>query len=97
MKQRFTPGSKSTILKMISSQINGDYSKCRCIPEEYHKTNTAMNIPLQSNVTRISNILSNSLGGKVQFGNNGTPIITDSLGNAAGQPGGGRFPIRNKF
>lgn len=97
MKQRFTPGSKSTILKMITSQINGDYSKCRCIPEQYYKTNTAMNTPLQSNTIRRSNILSNSLGGKIQFGNNGNPVVTDSLGNVAGQPGGGRFPLRNKF
>ena len=56
-----------------------------------------MNTPLQSNTIRRSNILSNSLGGKIQFGNNGNPVVTDSLGNVAGQPGGGRFPLRNKF
>jgi hypothetical protein len=52
-----------------------------------------------SNKQRQSQIITSSVGGRVQFGNYylGQPVVANYLGNYEGQPGGSGAPVRNRF
>ena len=58
---------------------------------------TGWNDPSQTENLRISQILSNNLGGKIQWGNFGISAKVNYLGKVEGQPGGGEKPLRNRF
>jgi len=73
------------------------YNNCRkktgCFTNIYSPLSSQGNNPNISTTERISQILnSKSLGGKVQFVENG-----DINGQRQGQPGGVRPPLRNRF
>ncbi len=97
----FTPGNKAHIRKLIeyeSKMVSGDpYYFCNCFTERFDKQFNGVNNPFQTENQRISQILSNNLGGKLTFGNFGIANQIDYLGNIEGQSGGSKRPPRNKF
>ena len=71
---------------------------CFCINQPIvPKFKTGINNPMQTTVQRISHELQYPLGGRITFGILGKPIELNYLGGIAGQPGGSKTPIRNKF
>lgn len=94
-KISFIPGS--TFKANNTYLIYKKYESCRCIQPYYSKNKTGYNNPLQTTNMRISQSVTNNLGGRITFGNFGTPAIVDYLGSIEGQPGGSLRPLRNKF
>jgi hypothetical protein len=90
--------SKIAYYNLASSFVGGnpDYF-CECFHDKVNRAKQGYNDPTQSNSTRVSQILTTSLGGKITFGNFGTPAQITYLGGIAGQPGGSPRPLRNKF
>lgn len=76
--------NSKSILKQTPNQIY-----CQCVKEEYKKFSTAENNPNISTNMRISQVVQNSLGGNVRFGNN------DYLGYFP--PSTSPPPLRNRF
>ena len=105
MSLSFTPGKKTHLRRLIEyqskleSQSTGGnaYIYCNCFTERFDKQYNGLNNPFQTENQRISQILTNTLGGRLTFGNFGTPNQIDNLGNIEGQPGGSKRPPRNKF
>jgi len=107
-QRQFTPGKNSNSSKLIhyvaeynarfpnSSQLN-----CACIPDKYDKRTIGSASPSikQSNSRRVSQIITSSRGGRIQYGNFylGQPLIINSLGRSEGMPGGSGAPPINKF
>ena len=94
-KISFIPGS--TLKSNNTYLIYKKYESCRCLQQNYSKTITGYNNPLQTTNMRISQAITNNLGGRTTFGNFGTPAIVNYLGSIEGQPGGSFRPLRNKF
>ena len=61
------------------------------------QTRDFFRVTFQSENTRISQILSRTLGGKITFGNLNNPVVINYLGGWEGQPNGIPRPLRNKF
>lgn len=105
MSLNFTPGKKAHLRRLIEYQskiesqlvAGNPYYFCNCFSERFDKQYNGTNNPFQTENERISQILSNSLGGRITFGNFGQPYQIDYLGNIEGQPGGSKKPPRNKF
>jgi hypothetical protein len=97
MTLSFIPGRRANIKKLYNYNIYKDYSTCTCIQEKVNQVKTGWNDPLQNENLRISQILSNNLGGKIQWGNFGISAKVNYLGKVEGQPGGGEKPLRNRF
>ena len=70
---------------------------CGCIPQQANNIKQGWNDPSQTENTRISQILTGTLGGKTTFGNAYKPVVINYLGGWEGQPGGLPKPLRNKF
>lgn len=97
MAPSFIPGSKSRFNKLYTYTIYKNFDVCNCIQQEVDRRKSGWNDPLQTENMRISQIASNNLGGKITWGNFGTPIKLNYLGRAEGQPGGSLQPLRNRF
>ena len=107
-QRSFIPGnnkSTSRIIKYIA-EFNRLYPEknintCYCVPNKYDK-NTPSSVSSSykiSNYQRISQIINNSKGGNIQFGNFylGQPLNINYLGRIEGMPGGSGSPPINKF
>ena len=97
MTLSFIPGRQANIKKLYTYTVYKEFDTCNCIQEKVNLVKTGWNDPLQTENLRISQILSNNLGGKIQWGNFGLPAKVNYLGKVEGQPGGGERPLRNKF
>jgi hypothetical protein len=93
----FFPGSKPRIKKLYTYNIYSEYPTCECIQEKAQKIKTGYNNPTQTENQRISQILSNTLGGRITYGNVGIPVEINYLGRQEGHLGGSLTPLRNKF
>jgi hypothetical protein len=111
----FTPGNKSYAKRMINynavyNKLNANSlnynlqpnSKCGgCIGEIHNKNINGSDSPSSrlSYNTRISQIITTSLGGKTQYGNFylGNPLNINCFGRVEGMPGGFGSPPINKF
>ena len=93
----FLPGSKPKFNKIYTYTIYKNYDTCTCIQEKVNTIKSGYNNPLQTENVRISQLLQNSLGGKITFGNLGIPSKVNYLGRVEGQPGGSLQALRNKF
>jgi hypothetical protein len=80
----------------IANDLTSD-ELCGCIQEKANQIKQGWNTPLQTQNTRISQILTGTLGGKTTFGNYNKPVTVNYLGGWEGQPGGLPRPLRNKF
>ena len=71
------PGNKSHIRRLIdySSDITLLEKKiiCRCFRDKVNKTMQSYNDSSETSATRVSNIVSSTLGGKTTFGNFNRP------------------------
>ena len=107
---RFTPGNKGNLKLFINKEfikqyyspfniINNDIKDtlCGCIQQKANKQKQGWNNPSQTENTRISGILTGTLGGRTTFGNFNRPVAINYLGSWEGQPGGSIKPPRNKF
>lgn len=104
----FTPGRKSNLRLFINQSYiqqfyrtnqninNADRTFCGCQPQA-NKIKQGWNDPSQTENTRISQILTGTLGGKITFGNFYKPVTINYLGGWEGQPGGLPRPLRNRF
>ena len=70
---------------------------CGCIQQRANLTKQGWNDPSQTENTRVSRILTGTLGGKTTFGNFNRPATVNYLGSWEGQPGGSFRPPRNNF
>ena len=70
---------------------------CGCIQQRANIGNQGYNDRMQTENRRVSQILTNSLGGRIMYGTFNRPIIVNYLGGSPGQPGGIPRPIRNSF
>jgi hypothetical protein len=99
----FTPGKKANLRRMIkyqsvlNSKNTTETTECSCFADKKDNFNNNYNDSTQSENTRVSQILSSSLGGRITFGNRYIPYKTTFLGGIEGQPGGIPRPLRNKF
>ena len=107
---RFTPGNNGNLKLFINKEfikqyyspfniINNDIKDtlCGCIQQKANKQKQGWNNPSQTENTRISGILTGTLGGRTTFGNFNRPVAINYLGSWEGQPGGSIKPPRNKF
>ena len=102
---RFTPGNKANLRSIINKayivQLNNlnvnNELLCRCVPQQSNSIKQGWNNPSQTENTRISQILTGTLGGKITYGNFYKPVPVNYLGGWEGQPGGVSRPLRNKF
>ena len=93
----FIPGATPRLKKLYIYSIYKNANTCQCIQQQSNNAKTGGNDPTQVENKRISQILSNNLGGKITWGNYGIPIALNYLGGIEGQPGGTLKPLRNKF
>jgi hypothetical protein len=107
---RFTPGNKGNLRLFMNKAFIKQYYKsfnstnditegtlCGCISQQANSIKQGLNDPSQSENSRISQILTRSLGGKITFGNLNNPVVINYLGGWEGQPNGTLKPLRNKF
>jgi hypothetical protein len=97
IRQYYQAFNTSQIFENINNEddiTNG--TLCGCIPQRANIIKQGLNDPSQSENVRISQILTRSLGGKIQFGNLNTSFVIGG-GGWEGQPGGLPKPLRNKF
>lgn len=97
MSLAFFPGSKPRFKKLYTYNIYKEFPTCDCIQEKANNIKTGYNNPSQTENRRISQILSSNLGGRITYGNMGTPVETNYLGRQEGHLGGSLAPLRNKF
>jgi hypothetical protein len=97
MQRYFIPGSHPKFTKLYTYYIYKESDTCDCIQQKVNAIKTGWNDPTQTENTRIAQAVSNNLGGKIVWGNYGTPAPLNYLGRVEGQPGGGGKPLRNKF
>jgi hypothetical protein len=93
----FIPGSKPKFNKLYNYVIYKNYDECACIQEKVNTIKTGYNNPLQTENDRISQTISNNLGGKITFGNFGIPAKINYLGRVEGQIGGSLRALKNKY
>ena len=97
MNQTFIPGAQQKFRKVYTYVIFKNFNTCNCIQQKVNNVKTGWNNPIQTENMRVSQILSNNLGGKITWGNGGIPTKVNYLGRTEGQPGGIIGPLRNKF
>jgi hypothetical protein len=81
------------------------YENCACIQEKVNQIKTGYNDPIQPQNLRVSQLITQSVGGRTTFGNIGLGLgrganartFNTYLGGIEGQPGGSPRPIRNRF
>jgi hypothetical protein len=101
---QFRPGNKSNMRKIIDkmalctdSSCQDIFNKCLCFTDKVDKTNTGYTDSSQTQNGRITQLVTQSLGGRTTFGNIGLRTNNTYLGGIEGQPGGSPRPLRNKF
>jgi hypothetical protein len=101
---QFRPGNKGNIRKILKrmvlcadSSCHAINEKCICFKERFDKTNTGYTDSSQTQNARITQLVTQSLGGRTTFGNIGLRTNNTYLGGIEGQPGGSPRPPRNKF
>ena len=97
MNKYFIPGATPPLKKVYTYTVFNNYSTCQCIQQKVNNVKTGANDPTQIENIRVSQLLSNNLGGKITWGNFGTPAALNYLGRIEGQPGGSLKPLRNTF
>ena len=99
MRNRFIPGANKNFnnKKLYTYSLYQAYNQCNCFQDKFDNIQTSTNNPTQSQSMRISQLVSNNLGGKISYGNFGIPVIINYLGRTEGQSGGSGKPLRNKF
>jgi hypothetical protein len=80
----------------VYNNVTSDFL-CLCLKDKANNIKQGWNDPSQTENTRISQILTGTLGGRTTFGNDNMPIFMNELGGWHGQPGGSFKPPRNKF
>jgi hypothetical protein len=100
--KHFTPGKKSIGTKKLinyNTALTEQDVVCNCFTEEYKKFSSQSTSSNTSRAQRISQVVQNSVGGSVQFGNYylGQPVVFNYLGRTEGQPGGSGAPLRNRY
>jgi hypothetical protein len=93
----FFPGSRQRFKKLYTYNIYNEVQTCTCIQDPVGYLKSGYRDSTQTENGRISQILSNNLGGRTTFGNSGNPVQINYLGRQEGHPGGSRGPLRNKF
>ncbi len=83
--------------KLIEYADYTNYENCQCQPEIGKNLSANPNSSYDSRNLRVSQTISNSRGGSIQYGDNGRPLRLNYLGLLEGSSGGGGAPIRNKF
>ena len=105
------PGNKRHLRRLIdyNSKIafynleskivgNGDPDYfCECFQDKVNRMKQGYNDPMQTNSERVSQVTTNTLGGRTTFGNFNVPAKITYLGGIEGQPGGIPRPPRNTF
>lgn len=109
---RFTPGNKANMRLLINKSfilqqydpylneyINNIKKEfiCGCVKQKANTLKQGWNDPTQTENTRIAQVLTGTLGGRITYGNLNDIILINSLGGWEGQPGGLPKPLRNKF
>jgi hypothetical protein len=104
-----TPGNKRHLRRLIEynskiaffnleSKFVGDNDYfCNCFKDKVNRAKQGYNDPSQTNSSRVSELTTNTLGGRTTFGNYNTPAKITYLGGIEGQPGGIPRPLRNSF
>lgn len=69
MKRHFTPGNKANIKPLIYDAYLGKDVYCNCIQQQANVIKQGLNDPSQTTNMRISQLVTNSLGGRIVFGN----------------------------
>ncbi len=87
---------KNPLLRRFLNNQSSELRICSC-PDKANKTKQGWNDPSQTENTRISKAINGTLGGRISFGNRGTPVKINYLGGWEGQPGGSPKPLRNAF
>lgn len=103
-RNMFSPGSNfgnnvhlRKLIRNDNEQTRNEYT-CFCFKDTINnKSNLGYNDSTRTDVSRISNLLSTNIGGRIVFGNFGVPASITYLGGIEGQVGGSPQPIRNKF
>lgn len=99
--KHFTPGKKSSgTRKLINYNAKTQQDVvCNCFAEESKKFTSQGSNSNTSRAQRISQVINNTVGGSVQFGNYylGQPVVVNYLGRMEGQPGGSGAPLRNRY
>ena len=93
----FFPGRRHRFKKLYTYNIYSEVLTCNCIQEPVGLLKNSYKDSTQTENGRISQILSNNLGGRTTFGNFGQPVPINYLGRQEGHPGGSQGPLRNKF
>lgn len=103
-RNMFSPGTSflsNNYLRRLINNYNEQNMRdftCACYKDTINKKeNLGYNDSTRTDVARLSQLLSTSLGGRTVFGNGGVPVTISYLGGTDGQPGGSPSPIRNKF
>ena len=105
---RFTPGNKGNLRSFINKALIRQYYQefnnnitegtlCGCISTQANEIKQGYNDPSQTENTRIAQVITGTLGGRITFGNFNKPVTLNYLGGWEGQPGGVPRPLRNKF
>jgi hypothetical protein len=89
--------SKIAFLNLGSKVVGGNDYFCECFQDKVNRMKQGYNDPMQTNSERISQLTTNTLGGRTTFGNFNVPAKITYLGGIEGQPGGIPRPPRNKF
>ena len=101
----FNPGNSRGTTPQLRKLLNYYYydetarNNCNytCFNDKVYQLKQGYKDPSQTRNQRISQLMSNTLGGVTVFGNNGVPISITYLGGVEGQSGGSPRPLRNKF
>jgi len=93
----FIPGRYQNIRKIHKYYIYRNNVACNCIQNKITTLNTSTNNKSETENERISQIISNNLGGKITYGNFGIPAKINYLGRIEGQSGGSSSKLTNKF
>jgi hypothetical protein len=97
MNSYFIPGSRHQLKNANTPNIYKKLNNCQCIQQNVKTIKSGWNSPVQVENIKISQILSNNLGGKITWGNYGIPYNLNYLGRIEGQSGGSLKPLRNTF
>lgn len=95
----FGAGKINTTRKIINTRQYVENPVCKCPVQDKTSINTSSDNNNQyTENQRIADLVRNSLGGRVQYGNNiNRKQLATFLGRTEGQPGGIIGPLRNKF
>ncbi len=84
------------LLRNYNQENLKDYD-CHCFKEKVNKANLGYNDSTRTLASRVSQLTSMGIKGRIVFGNNGIPAELNYLGGINGQPNGIPTPIRNQF